>query len=328
MEKERLIETETPPEQFGGTKIQPAERRGPFERVLSLLPSATEIVYALGAERRLIGVTHECDYPIEAHEKPRMTSARIDSTMASDEIDALVRSQLEDTGTLYALDLDRVRELRPDLVLTQQLCTVCAVGYGSVVEAMASLPEPPDIINLEPRTLAEVFDTFIQVADLLGVPESGKRLVATLRSRLDAIEPLPKPARVALFEWLIPPFRAGHWMPELVQHAGAEPVFALPGTHSQSTSWEEIAAQPFDVLAASCCGFNVERAMEDVNSCEGLRALRRERPELRVIVLDGSHFFSRPGPRLVESAQILNAALRGLPPDQAGASIPAPYREV
>lgn len=310
----------------GGTKIQPGERQGPFGRVLSLLPSATEIVYALGAENLLAGVTHECDFPHSALDKPRITSARINPSMASEEIDALVRSQLDETGTLYALDLDTVRELRPDLVLTQQLCTVCAVGYGSVVEAMTSLPDRPRIINLEPRTLGEVFETFVEVAELLGMPERGTALVDGLREQLVAIPSLDRPTRVLLLEWLLPPFRAGHWMPELVEHAGAEPVFALPGTHSQSTRWEEISAQSFDVLAVSCCGFNVQRTMEDVRTCEELAALRRERPDLRVIVLDGNHFFSRPGPRLVESARMLNAALRGLVPERAGSSIEMPYR--
>jgi iron complex transport system substrate-binding protein len=284
-----------------------------MKRIISLLPSATEIVCALGAGDALVGITHECDYPTEILGRPRVTSARIDPTMASEEIDRLVREQLDDSGTLYRLDLDLVERLEPDIVLTQQLCTVCAVGYETVHAAMRSLERPPEVVNLEPRTLAEAFESFMEVARLLGVPDRGETLLARLRDELDAIPELDPKPKVLLLEWLEPPFAAGHWIPELVEAAGAEPVLHFKGTHSRQVDSEAIEGTEMDVLAISCCGFSVERTMRDVPASAQLRELRRSRPEITTIILDGNHFFSRPGPRLVESARLLSAALRGIP---------------
>jgi iron complex transport system substrate-binding protein len=297
-----------------------------MKRILSLLPSATEIVHALGAADALVGVTHECDYPPEARALPRVTAARIDPSMPSDEIDRLVREQLEDQGSLYRLDLELVTRLRPEVVLTQQLCTVCAVGYETVHAAMRSLPEPPVVINLEPRTLADVLDSFRFVARLLDLPERGDALVSALEADLAAIPRIDDPPRVVLLEWLVPPFAAGHWMPELVEAAGAVPALHFSGTHSRAVQWDEISREDFDVLAISCCGFPVERTLADVSACEELRTLVAARPSLVLIVLDGNHFFSRPGPRLVESARLLNAALRGVEPRAADATVDDPYR--
>ncbi|HVZ39628.1 MAG TPA: ABC transporter substrate-binding protein [Candidatus Kapabacteria bacterium] len=295
-------------------------------RILSLLPSATEIVFEIGAGQALVGVTHECDYPAEAHARPRVTSAKIEPSMASEEIDRLVREQLDDSGTLYALDLDLVRELRPTIVLTQQLCTVCAVGYATVHAAMRALPEPPEVINLEPRTLDEVFATITQVGELAGVPERGAASVHALRRRLATIPFIPRPPRVLFLEWLIPPFSAGHWMGDLVVAAGAIPVLADRGGASHGLAWEAIAAAEFDAVVISCCGFGVERTLQDVERCTELRRLLDARPSVRLIVFDGNHFFSRPGPRLVESAELLHHALMGRDPSAVHSSIAEPYR--
>jgi iron complex transport system substrate-binding protein len=297
-----------------------------MKRVISLLPSATEIIHALGAAESLVAVTHECDYPPQARSLPRVTTARIDLSMASDEIDRLVREQLDDTGSLYRLDLALVESLAPEIVLTQQLCTVCAVGYETVHAAMRSLASPPEVINLEPRTLAEVFDSFRIVARILEIPERGELLVKRLDEELRAIRAPERRPRVLLLEWLIPPFAAGHWMPELVEAAGGDAVLHFTGTHSRQIAWDDIDAADFDVLAISCCGFSVERALDDVAASDRLAALMEARPELRTVVLDGNHFFSRPGPRLVESARLLNAALRGVDPSDAGASVDDAYR--
>lgn len=296
-----------------------------MQRILSLLPSTTEVLYALGAEDTLAAVTHECDFPPQARSKPQVTSARINPSLSSSEIDALVREQLDDTGTLYALDMDLIRELRPDAVLTQQLCTVCAVGFETVRGAMRSLPEPPEVLNIEPRNLSQVFASFEQIAELTGRPDDGKELVRQLRTRLAAIEKAP-PTRVLFLEWLIPPFSAGHWMAELIEGAGGIPVLADKGTHSRGISWEAIHAADFDVLVVSPCGFDVERGMQDIESSPELQELREKRPSLRIILFDGNHYFSRPGPRLVESAEMLAKALRGIPASEAEASIPVPYR--
>jgi iron complex transport system substrate-binding protein len=286
--------------------------------------------------------------------------------MASEEIDALVRQQLEDTGSLYTLDMDLVRELRPEIVLTQQLCTVCAVGYATVRAAMRSLDEPPEVINLEPKNLAGVFDSIVEVGELLGVRERALERTAALRERLAGIPALVGSEnkgmrdegmrdeemrdeemrdeemrddeiwddevggapRVLLLEWLIPPFSAGHWMGELVMAAGGIPVLANIGEHSRGLSWEAIAAADFDTIVISCCGFGVERAMRDVASSAELAAVLRSRPGTRLFVFDGNHFFSRPGPRLVESAELLHRALAGVAPEDAGSTIAAPYRAV
>lgn len=302
-------------------------------RTLSLLPSATEIVYELGLQEWLVGVTHECDYPAAALAMPRVTSARINPSFPSEEIDRLVRKQLDESGSLYALDMELVRELQPQLVLTQQLCTVCAVGYGTVREAMRSLPEPPEVVNLEPRNLHEVLESIIAVGRMLGagdatIAAAAAERVAELRARLARIPALDTSPRVLFLEWLIPPFSAGHWMGELVAAAGATPVLANIGEHSRGLAWEAIRAAEFDAAVISCCGFDVERTLRDVALCAELRELRAERPGLRVIVMDGNHFFSRPGPRLVESAELLNRALAGVRADEAGATIALPYAEL
>lgn len=297
-----------------------------MKRVLSLLPSATEIIYELNAADSLIGVTHECDFPAAAAAMPRLTSARINPSMDSAAIDALVREQLDDSGTLYTLDMDRLRELQPEIVLTQQLCTVCAVGYATVHAAMRSLPDPPQVINLEPKTLDDVLETIVEVGALLDLNDRAEESVAALRERLGAIPPLPGPVRVLLLEWLIPPFSAGHWMADIVRAAGAEPVLANPGDYSRQLSWEHIREAEFDVLVVSCCGFNVERTMQDIEGSMELQELLRDRPGVRLIVFDGNHFFSRPGPRLVETAELLHEALKGVPVQEVRASVSGAYR--
>lgn len=310
-------------------------------KILSLLPSTTEIIYAIGGEDRLVGVTHECDWPVEARVNPQVTSARITPAMESAEIDRLVREQLDESGTLYALDMDLVRSLAPDLVLTQQLCTVCAVGYETVRAAMRSLDDPPEVLNVEPHDLGQVFDSFVMVAERCGMRAEGEQLVDRLRARLDRLrdgmlrEETDPPLidlfcyrrgekdpdaetdtnsgrRLLFLEWLIPPFSAGHWIPELVEAAGFEPVLANGGEASRQLDWETIRATPFDHLVISCCGFSIERTMEDVEGTEELVALMEERPELSVYVADGNHYFSRPGPRVVDAAVALARGVRGV----------------
>lgn len=299
-------------------------------RVLSLLPSTTEVIYALGAEDQLVGVTHECDWPPAARVKPQVTGARITPDIESSEIDRLVREQLDDSGTLYTLDMDMVRRLRPELVLTQQLCTVCAVGYETVRGAMASLDDPPEVMNVEPRNLAEVFGSFVEIAGKLGSRERGIEFVGGLEERLDRVRrgerreggedliPLQtwrqgsrgvRPGdRVLFLEWLIPPFSAGHWIPELVEAAGLVPVLVNSGEHSRGLSWEEIGSADFDGIVISCCGFSIDRAREDLRLSEELQSLLSARPDLTCLIADGNHYFSRPGPRLVDSAESLAAA--------------------
>jgi iron complex transport system substrate-binding protein len=296
-----------------------------MKRLLSLLPSTTEIVYALGAESQLVAVTHECDYPNDTRGKPRVTSARISPAMESREIDALVREQLDESGTLYTLDMDLVRELRPEIVLTQQLCTVCAVGYATVHAAMQSLPDRPEVINIEPRTLDEVLNSIITIGELIDRKERAIEYVAGLRERLASIPPLGPTPSVLFLEWFIPPFSAGHWMPELVEVAGARPVLHNRGEHSRQLDWNTIQKTEFDVLVISCCGFNIKRAIQDLESSPELHELLSVRPGLRTILFDGNHFFSRPGPRLVESTELLHHALAGRTANEVPSSIASPY---
>ena len=301
-------------------------------RVLSLLPSTTEVIYALGAEDQLVGVTHECDWPPAAREKPQVTGARITPDIESSEIDRLVREQLDDSGSLYTLDMDLVRELRPELVLTQQLCTVCAVGYETVRGAMASLADPQEVMNVEPRNLAEVLGSFVEIAGKLGVRERGVELVAGLEERLGrlrrgegtgGVDMIPLQTwreggrglgpgdRVLFLEWLIPPFSAGHWIPELVEAVGLVPILANPGEHSRGLSWEDIESAEFDGIVISCCGFPIDRAREDLRASRELESLLASRPGIPCLIADGNHYFSRPGPRLIDSAEALAAACRG-----------------
>lgn len=295
-----------------------------MKRVLSLLPSTTETLYAIGADDCLVGVTHECDFPPDARLKPQLTSAKINPTMESSEIDRLVREQLEDTGSLYALNMDLVRELRPEIVLSQQLCTVCAVGFETVRGAMATLPEPPEVINIEPKNLDQVLHSFVEIARLVEREDDGLDLMRDLRKRLDAIE-RAESQRVLFLEWLVPPFSAGHWMAELVEAAGGLPVLANHGSHSRGLEWDAIRKVEFETMVVSCCGFDVSRAMLDIEESPELQELLDERPDMRLVLFDGNHYFSRPGPRLVESAELLAKALRRVPPGNAGASIADPY---
>ncbi|MCE2502479.1 MAG: ABC transporter substrate-binding protein [Chlorobi bacterium] len=295
-----------------------------MKRVLSLLPSTTEIMYALGAEDALVGVTHECDFPRGTASKPDVTSAEIHPELESQEIDRLVRQQLEDSGSLYGLDMDLVRELRPEIVLTQQLCTVCAVGFETVQKAMASLSEPPEVINIEPKNMNDVFKSIRDIAQLTQHEEAGAVLIDKLRSSLENIEKANGP-RLLFLEWLIPPFSAGDWIPEIIEAAGALPVLANPGSHSRQLSWEKIEQAEFDVIVVSCCGLEVDRAIRDIGQSQELQWLLNKRNDPPLFLFDGNHFFSRPGPRLVESAQLLAKALNGESSDNLRASICKPF---
>jgi iron complex transport system substrate-binding protein len=280
-------------------------------RIVSLLPSATEIVCALGLADQLVGVTHECDFPASVRHLPKVTNTLIPLDASSGEIDRLVRERLNDTRALYTLDLPALRALEPDLIVTQALCDVCAVAEDEVRAAACELPGPATVINLEPQTIWEVFDSIRQVADAAGVSDRASEVIARLTARVEAVRAqsraaAPRP-RVALLEWLDPPFSCGHWSPELVSIAGGVEVLGKEGEKSRALRWDEvIAAQP-DVVVIACCGFTVERTLEDtarlpaVPGWTDLRAVR----ENRVFVVNGSDYFSRPGPRLVDSLEML-----------------------
>jgi iron complex transport system substrate-binding protein len=296
-------------------------------RLVSLLPSATEIVYALGLADQLVGVTFECDEPPAARvEKAVVVGGRDTRGMTPAEIDEYVKGQLAAGGDLYTLHADALAGLDPDLILTQDLCRVCALPSDHVADALDYLGCRSDVLSLDPYTLDEVLDTVLAVGTRTGVPDRAERLVGALRERLAAVAAAvagrSRP-RVAVVEWVDPPFTAGHWVPDLVTAAGGEPVAARPGARSVQTSWAEFAAAAPDLVLVSPCGFHLDGAVAQAD------AVVRHLPGVPVWALDGDSLVVRPGPRLVDGvetiAAILHPELLGPPaPGRAAAVIRTP----
>ena len=298
-------------------------------RIVSLLPAATEIVGALGLMDSLVGVSHECDYPAAANKKPRVTHCAIHQKhLPSAEVDRWVRETLAATGTLYTLDEALLRRLRPEVIVTQRLCDVCAVGYGSVAAFAQSLPEPPQVVNLEPAGLADILEDIRKVAAALGVAERGEAVVSALQNRVKqvgarAMKTSDRP-RCFLMEWIDPPFCSGHWGPDLVEIAGGEEILGKKGEASRRILWESVREAQPEVLIIACCGCTVPRTLDDLPGLqraagwEGLPAVRSG----RVYVVDGSAYFSRPGPRIVDSLEILAACLHPAQFPEARAKYP------
>ena len=276
-------------------------------RIVSLLPSATEIVYALGLEDQLVGVTFECDEPPRARQdKTVVVGGRDTSGMTPREIDDYVRLQAADGADLYHLHRDALGDLAPELVLTQDLCWVCALPSATVGEALDFLGCSGDVLALDPYSLVDVLATIETVARRTGVPERGERLLADLRARLaavaDAVAGRARP-RVAVVEWLDPPFTAGHWIPDLVRAAGGLPVAARPGERSETTTWEAITAARPDVVIVTPCGYHLDGAVEQAQIA--VAAL----PGVPVWAIDGDGLIVRPGPRVVDGVEALAAIL-------------------
>ncbi|AMV28100.1 corrinoid ABC transporter substrate-binding protein [Gemmata sp. SH-PL17] len=299
-------------------------------RIVSLLPSSTEIICQLGLGDALVGVTHECDYPPFVADLPKVTRTLIPHDASSREIDELVRERLKTQRALYTLDLPTLERLRPDLIVTQALCDVCAVAEAEVTAAACALPGRPRVVNLEPTSLDEVLTTLRMVADTAGVSDRADAVIGALQQRIDSVAArsmrVTERPRVVVLEWLDPPFSCGHWTPELVQLAGGDEVLGRAGQPSRTLTWDEvIAAQP-DVLFVACCGFSLERTLVDLPglcSRPGWANLPAVKTE-QVYVTDGNAYFSRPGPRLVDSLEIIAHTLHpdlhplppGLPPAQ------------
>ena len=284
-------------------------------RIVSLLPSATEIICELGLADDLVGVTHECDYPAFVKSLPKVTRTLIPHDASSRDIDSLVRERLKTQRALYSLDMPTLERLRPDLIVTQALCDVCAVAEAEVTAAACSLPGHPKVVNLEPMRLAEVFECLRLVGDAAGIPERASEVIARLQRRVDAVESrsqmIADRPRVVLLEWIDPPFCCGHWSPELVRLAGGIEVVGREGQPSRTTAWDEIARADPEVMLIACCGFDAERTRQDLPilfGYPGFDELSCARSG-RVYLVDGNSYFSRPGPRLVESLEILAHAL-------------------
>lgn len=280
-------------------------------KIVSLLPSATEIVCQLGLGDHLVGVTHECDYPAFVKALPKVTRTLIPHDATSSEIDGLVRERLKSQKALYSLDLPTLERLRPDLLVTQALCDVCAVAEEEVNAAACSLPGRPQVVNLEPMRLSEVFDCIRLVGDAVGITDHANKVISGLQARVDVVarrnQDLKDRPRVVLLEWIDPPFCSGHWSPELVRIAGGVEGIGREGERSRTTAWEEIVRFDPEFLIVACCGFDVDRTLADIpllTAYPGFHELTCTRLQ-QVFVIDGNSYFSRPGPRLVESLELL-----------------------
>lgn len=288
-------------------------------RIVSLLPAATDIVAQLGLAADLVGRTHECDWPPrDVAAVPVVTSAGFSSdARSSREISAAVGGAAHGGSSLYSLDAEALAALAPDVVLTQDLCDVCAVSYQAVSRAVRVLDGGPRVLSLEPRTLDDVLDCLVTVGELLGVRERAELRREELRDRLTAVRELTagrvRP-RVVAVEWLDPLWPAGHWVPEQITCAGGEPLLASPGEHTKPMTWEDVRAARPDVLLVLPCGFPPERTVRERDLLTSLPGWE-DLPAVRsgaVWVLDGPAYFNRPGPRVVRGAEVLAQVLHGV----------------
>ncbi|HEY6427865.1 MAG TPA: cobalamin-binding protein [Acidimicrobiales bacterium] len=286
-------------------------------RIVSLLPSATEIVYALGLGDQLCGVSFECDYPEAARSVPIISGTALptDGSLSAREIDAKVSTLVADGSSIYTLDADRLRAIDPDLILAQDLCQVCAVPSGAVEEALEVIGCHAAVVSLDPNTLDDVIEGIGAVGEVTGTSERATALIDELHRRLDAVRAgvasRPRP-RVLVLEWPDPPFNAGHWVPDMVVAAGGDPVLATPGEQSRRITWEEISAERIDVTVFSPCGFDLEGA---VAQAPNLLSRYEARGLGVVFAVDANAHFSRPGPRVVEGVELLAVLLHDQDPD-------------
>jgi iron complex transport system substrate-binding protein len=281
-------------------------------RIISLLPSATEIVAALGFGDHLVGRSHECDFPPGVETLPVCSSTKVPVHGTSDEIDRRVKEIVAEALSIYRIDADRLRELRPDLILTQTQCAVCAVTPRDLEQALCAWTgEQPAIVSLEPNNLDDVWNDIRRVAEALRVPSRAEELIASLTQRLVAIHEEAKTAQshptVAAIEWLGPLMAGGNWMPDLIEIGGGRSLFARSGEHSPWLDWASLIEADPEVILLLPCGFKIAQTIRDLNlltensGWANLQAVKQR----RVYLTDGHHFFNRPGPRLVESAEIV-----------------------
>ena len=283
-------------------------------RIVSLLPSATEILFALGLADQIVGVTHECDFPPEARSKPHLTAGLLPPLASAAEIDRHVRADVHAGSSLYALDAALLDALAPDLIVTQELCAVCAVSYGIVVDAVRRSSADPRIVSLEPSSLEDVYATIVQLGELTGTAARAAALVASLRTRAQAIAARaggrPR-VRALVLEWTDPPKSGGHWTPGLLEAAGGTALLGNPGANSRTLAWETIAAADPEVIIIAPCGFDLAatlRAIADLDAHPAWRGLRAVAAG-NVVAIDGNQYVNRPGPRLVESMELFALAM-------------------
>jgi iron complex transport system substrate-binding protein len=274
-------------------------------RIVSLVPHATELLFALDLGEEVVAVTHECDHPPQALSLPHITQDVLAPNLSAAEIDAAVRSRTERGEAIYELDEDALRALQPDLIVTQALCPVCAVSYEDVAKVAKTLPSQPKVISLDPHTLGEALGDVRTVAEATDRRERGIDLVGEIAARIDRVKLAVRTAarpRVAALEWLDPVFVAGHWTPQLIELAGGEDVLGLPGEHSIVVPWETVRAAAPEIVVAMPCGYDAPRAhLEATRHREALAGLGAR----RVVAVDASAYFSRPGPRLIDGLELL-----------------------
>jgi iron complex transport system substrate-binding protein len=274
-------------------------------RIVSLVPHATELLYALGLESEIIAVTHECDYPRAALALPKVTRDALPAGLSAGEIDVAVRERTERGESIYELDSTLLSDLRPDLIVTQALCPVCAVSYDDVAALAEEMPSQPYVIALDPKTLGEALGDVRTLAQATERRDRGVEIVNDAAQRIDrvrlAVRAQPR-VRVAAIEWLDPVYVAGHWTPQLIDLAGGEDVLGFPAEPSERMSWEAVAAAEPEVVVVMPCGYGAHRAHEEaLVYAEALASVGAS----RVVAVDASSYFSRPGPRLVDGLELL-----------------------
>ena len=281
-------------------------------RVVTLLPAATEIVAAVGGAEHLVGISHECDYPAAVQRLPRVTVSSIDPRVSGAKIDAQVR-RLRDSGLpVIGIDAEQLQKLRPDLIITQELCEVCAVADGEAHRLSAAIHPSPTVLSLAARDLAGIWRDIREVGAALGLEGEAEELIVGLQvrmRRLSSVRPATRP-QVLCVEWLDPLYLGGHWVPELVTAAGGEDIGAFPGSHSARREWGEMSELRPDHVVVMLCGFWIDRARAELDAMtnpEALDLLRR----VPTWIIDGNQYTSRPGPRVVDGAERIQAAISG-----------------
>jgi iron complex transport system substrate-binding protein len=291
-------------------------------RIVSLVPHATELLFALDLGDQVVAVTHECDFPEAALELPHITRDALPGGLSAAEIDAAVRERTQRGEAIYELDAEALRDLEPDLIVTQELCPVCAVSADDVRAVAQTISTRPRVVALDPHTLGESFGDVRTIAQLTGSREAALDLIARQRARVDAVRLAVRRAQrvpVAAIEWFDPVFVAGHWTPQIVDLAGGIDVLGFPGEHSEQSTWETVAAAGPRVVVAMPCGYDAERSHAEASlHADGLRTVGAE----RVVAVDGSAYFSRPGPRLVDGLELMAHVLHpDLVPAPVGAAL-------
>ena len=285
-------------------------------RIVSLVPAATEIAAALGLMDQVVGVSHECDFPKQANNRPRVTHCAVhNATLTSGQVDEWVRRALCEHGTIYTIDETLLRKLQPDVILTQKLCDVCAVGYGTVAKLAETLPGPVQVVNLEPASLADILDDIRRVGRTCDVLERAEDLIASLSRRVEDVRQraakITKRPRCFLMEWVDPPFCSGHWGPELVDIAGGFDPLGRKRHPSAEIEWQDVLDARPEVFVLALCGYGIERARRDYELLRSLPSFNSLPAALsgQIYLVDAGAYFARPGPRIVDSLEILAGIL-------------------